>query len=79
MKKVKFKTWIPVKYMGDHTTVVAGTGRWSDEYNRNGSFIDWGIDYEHFDEGFGMFTVALVMLEDRTVEKVAPEHLKFTE
>lgn len=41
-------------------------------------FHSWGLDFEDFGEhGPGMYSIAIVELEDGTIEKVEPEEVKF--
>jgi len=42
-----------------------------------GLFHQFGIDYEEFESGPGMFTTAVVELPDGTVKNIYVENIKF--
>lgn len=79
MRKAKFKSkWIPIKWdKDDNHKKIKGTGCWEDGYSGSGLFHQWANNYEEFDEGPGNYTVALVELEDGTIEEVPPKNIKF--
>lgn len=78
MRTVKFKKWIPTQYFQEEgkgfKERVKGTGKFEDEFIHEGKFHQWATNYE---EGVGNFTVALIELEDGTIEEVTPNNLKF--
>lgn len=77
MRTVKFNKRIPVKYEG--TKRVAGTGGFETNYPNKGHFHTFGLDYEEFEIGAASFTVAIIELENGTIELVLPEEMKFTD
>lgn len=80
MRKVLFKKYIPPVYekSGQFTNKVKeGTGKWKENFNVEGSFLHWGVDYEELQNGAGTYTVCFVELKDGTVEKVLPSNIKF--
>jgi len=40
-------------------------------------FLDFGIDYEQYDTSCGMFSTAIIKLEDGTVKNIPVEHIRF--
>lgn len=78
MRKIKFKEWIPYEPIneGGVQRVKEGTARWSDDFTREGLFHQWitvGFQGEHNET----HTVAIVELEDGTIEQVKYSHIKF--
>ena len=58
---------------------IDGTNKYElSEYIFNGKFHQWGCSYEEFESGAGNFTVALIEIDDGTIEEVLPSNLKFT-
>lgn len=56
---------------------ILACGEWGSHFAHEGIFLGWGVDFEACKDGVGNFTVALVRLEDGTIEKVPTEQLKF--
>lgn len=81
MRKVKFKEWIPVKYIAEisHTVKDPNTGKWEDDFIHEGVFHQWGITYEEFASGAAPYTVGLIELEDGTMTEALPKNIKFLE
>ena len=81
MRAVKFKKWIPLVYLevvnSNRSTKVEGTGQFENDFASNGLFHKWGINYDDFETNAGNYTVALVELDDGTMEEVLPINLKF--
>jgi hypothetical protein len=84
MRNVLFKKWIPREYetkiLKDTTTVKIpspGTNCWESDFIHEGVFHQWANAYEEADFGFGNYTVALVELQDGTIESVLPSNIKF--
>lgn len=75
MRSVKFKKFIPLRYMGD--TPIKGTGCWENDFTHDGQFHEWGSAHEESECGFGNYTVALVETPDGVMEEVIPSALKF--
>ncbi len=63
MRKVKFKKWLGSKF--------------ENEFNQNGLFHKWGSNYEEFENGAVNYNVAIIELEDGSIEEILPESLKF--
>ena len=63
MRKVKIKRWLGSKF--------------ENEFISSGLFHKWGNNYEEFENGQGNYAIALVELEDGTVEEVLPKNIKF--
>lgn len=42
-----------------------------------GRFHCWGIDYQEFESGPGMYTVAIVELDDGSVKVIHPTDVRF--
>ena len=68
-----------VYYMEKRTWEEEGQVRskWFKDTKCIGTFHGWGVDYQEFDEGVGNFTVAIVELEDGTVELVLAGMIRF--
>jgi len=47
------------------------------ESGREGIFHGWGEDFEEFESGPGNFTVAIIELEDGSVETFVPKMIRF--
>lgn len=77
MRNVKYNKWIEEVWMANNSVVTQGTGVWEKGYLNDGKFLGWGIDWENTRSGVVNFTVALVELEDGTVERINTEHIKF--
>lgn len=82
MRKVKFKTWIPIEHklingLPGTMARVEGTGQWSNEYSESGLFHKWASTYEEFENGAGNYTVAIVELPDGSIKEVLPICIKF--
>lgn len=80
MRKVLFKSWVPVKYQDAVNGVsrpVEGTGCWGKDFDNTGIFHQWANAFEESSAGFGNYTVALVELADGTIESVLPQNIKF--
>lgn len=75
MRPVKFKKYVPVQY--DKSQRVKGTGMFEEGYSRKGMFHKWGVSYEEFETNAGNSTVAIIELEDGTVETALPHNIKF--
>lgn len=78
MRKVNFKRFIPVQYIGgDHvlTTKVQGTGIWEAEYIHEGFFHGWYTAQVEPDES--NYTIAIIELTDGSIEEVLPTKLIF--
>lgn len=79
-KKVKFKRYIKAVYLepkDGQRKVKPGTGKYEDDFNNEGVFLHWGLDFQELEFGVGTYSVALVKLEDGTIEEVTPNCLKF--
>lgn len=59
------------------TQEINGNIRNKREHTVNGLFHQWGCSYEEFDSGPGNYTVAIVELEDGTIEEFMPHLIKF--
>lgn len=79
MKRVLFKKWIPAEYNHENglSKKIDGTGCMEKDFTHRGLFHQWGINYEESDKGFGQYTVALVQVEDGTIEQVQSSDIKF--
>ena len=82
MRKVLFKRWIPSEFITTSTNPpqrqkVEGTGGFEPEFINEGVFHQWASSYEEFEQGAGNFTVALVELQNGTIEEVLPKNIKF--
>jgi len=85
MRKVLFKSWIPVQYQKEpdkRNVVIPGTGCRSTEFNQEAIFETWAISYDTQNDCNGniiplQYTAALVILPDGTLEEVVPSNLKF--
>ena len=80
MRKVKFNRFIPIDYEDITTSFrkqIKGTGMFETEFKHEAVFHQWGTEWEEFESGPAMSTVALVELSDGTIEKVIPEQIKF--
>jgi len=75
MRRVKFKKFIKAVIV-DHIC-KKGTNCWEKDFTHKGKFHEWGEDYEEFESCAGNYSIALVELEDGTIEKVLPENVKF--
>ncbi len=81
MRYVLFKKWIAPVYPPSEKQLVfadrlEGTGVYSD-FIHKGTFHQWVAACIEGTEGFGNHTVALVELNDGTMESVDPNHIKF--
>ena len=74
MRKVKFKRFIPEKFMTDGYTVIQGTGIWEDDFLHDGFFHQWVVDRDSFKN---QRIVAIVELPDGTIEEVVLSAIKF--
>jgi len=63
LRKVKFRRY--------------ANGRLQDDFISDGLFHKWGSNYEEFEFGPGNYTVAIIELEDGTIEEVQPHLIKF--
>jgi len=79
LRRVVFNKWIPQEYIPTEKghEVVKGTGCWQKDFENVGFFHQWASAYEEFETGAGNYTVAIVEVEDRTIEQVLPSNLKF--
>lgn len=81
LKEVNFKVWIPVKYEvpegKQYQQKVANTGCWSDDYEGQGWFHQWGLAYQESDNGVGNYSTAIVQLSDGSIIEVLPTNIKF--
>lgn len=79
MKKVKYKKWIPLVYIGDGAfkRILENTNCWESDYFNDGLFHQWANSYEEFESGPGNYTIALVEIEDGTIVEVLPCNIKF--
>ena len=83
MRKVLFRRWIPgiITKKGLITSFTdvkyeLGTNCWSD-FIHEGLFHQWANAYEEFENGPGNYTVALVEIQDGTIEEVLPSNILF--
>lgn len=73
MRKVQVNTQVrSTKEQRDAT----GCGMWLPK-TFEGLFHEWGVNYEEFETGPGNFTVAIVELEDGTVDTFPAHQIKF--
>ena len=77
MRKVKFKKWIPAKYINNLLGNEKGSNCWENDYLHDGVFHEWGSAYEESNTGFGNYTIAIVEQEDGTIVEVLPSNIKF--
>ena len=70
MKKIIYSE--NVKIGADHTG-----SKWEMQEKGEAEFLDFGVDYEQCDMACGMFTTAIIKLEDGTVRNIPVEHIKF--
>lgn len=81
MRKVEFRTWIPMEmepvFPGVGRKPKPGTNCWSD-FTGTGLFHQWANAYEEFESGAGNYTVALVEIADGSIKEVLPSNLRFT-
>lgn len=52
-------------------------GKWETVVNHEATFLSFGTDYEEFQGGCGMFTCAVMELDDGQVEMVRADLIKF--
>jgi hypothetical protein len=79
MRKVMIKKWIPCKRETTLVQCEEGTNCFEKEFETPGLFHQWASAYEESSEGFGNYTVALVELNDGTIEEVLPKHVQFVD
>lgn len=72
---VKTKVYIPLEMDGNRQK--AGTGKWSDDFQRVGRFHQWGLDFIEGDNGFSSYSVGLIEFEDGSIESLRPDNFKF--
>jgi hypothetical protein len=79
MRKVLFKKWIKPerKMIGSTSVLLKGTGCYEEEFKNKGHFLTWGTSWEEVGDGVGNFTIAIVELEDGTLQEVLISNLKF--
>jgi len=75
-RQVKFKRWITAVH-DDKGKLKEGTRCWDSDFIHYGWFHQWAAAYEESSEGFGNYTVALIELENGTIEQVLPSNVKF--
>ena len=71
LRKVQVYKWERVKIDGAYKTVQAETVK--------GLFHQWGVNFEEFESGPANYTVAIVELDDGSVEMVPANLIKFIE
>jgi hypothetical protein len=54
-----------------------GGNRKTIETKVDGLFHQWGSEYEEFETGAGNYSVALIELDDGTIEAFLPQLIKF--
>lgn len=52
-------------------------GKWRTAVDHEATFLSFGTDYEEFQNGCGMFTCAVLELDDGRVEMVRADLIKF--
>jgi len=69
----------------DNRTVIFYESKWSNEAKRNvhvevgvAIFHQFGVDYEEFENGPGMFSVAIIETPDGQVKMVRADMIRFT-
>jgi hypothetical protein len=76
-----FKKWIPIQYSEDVNGVkrqIKGTGKFDDDFIHQGSFHQWGVNYEDFDDsGIGNYTTAIIETPFGIIEEVLPCNFRF--
>lgn len=81
MRKISFKQWIKAEYETpeDESKKIKkpGTGVYTDEFLGEGLFHGFVAETLEGSNGFGNTTMALIELEDGTITKSWPEHVKF--
>jgi hypothetical protein len=80
MRRVLFKKWVPRQMEtieGRLPRVAEGTNCWEKEFSTEGLFHQWAPKYDEYENSAGNYTVALVELQDGTIEEVLPFNLKF--
>ena len=75
MRRVLFKKWIPLKR--EEGNPIDNTQGWEKDFINEGLFHQWAPNYEEYDNSAGNYTVALIELQDGTIEEVLPSNLKF--
>ena len=53
------------------------TKEWEDLPGRKGKFHEWGVDFIETESGPGNFTVAIIELEDGSIDLVNPRFIVF--
>ena len=79
-RRVLIKKWIPLQLVaseGGKMIPLSGTATFEEEFQTKGIFHQWGNAYEEFDNGAAPYTIAIVELEDGTVEEALPKNMKF--
>ena len=56
-----------------------GTGRLIKKESDIGKFIEYGVDYQEFDNGPGNYSTAIVEMPDGSVKNIPVENIKFLE
>lgn len=80
MRKVLFKRWVNLAYVKHegYTSPKAGTDCWGPMENK-GLFHCWGLNSVEAGETVATDSVAIIELQDGTVERVAPEAIQFVD
>lgn len=82
MRKVLYKKWIPREYIKSEsaggTIPKPGTNCWGPIENK-GFFHCWGLSSVDGGDSVATDSVAIIELEDGTVERVAPEAIQFVD
>lgn len=81
MRKVLIKKWIPVQWIPgkEQRERIVGTGRWSDDFEIEGIFHQWGISFEELSETTVQITVGIIEISNGTIMEVATSNIKFVE